>query len=186
MPVLLSGDEVDAVAFDGAGDDGLRPALGGLGAIQSREHRGYVVSVDYFCSKTLRLEFLFINFHIVLIHGGLALAQGVDVGKHRQVVQLVVAGEFGGFPDLSFGHFAVAEQNIGTGGLFVHALGDRQTRANRKSLAQGASGGVDAGNARRGMAFEFARKLTKRHQPRFGKDASFGEGGIEHGGGVAL
>ena len=31
---------------------------------------------------------------------------------HGEIVELVVAGKFRGFPDLAFGHFAIAQQDV--------------------------------------------------------------------------
>ena len=159
VPVLLAGAEADAVSLDGARDDRLRLALGRFGAIERGENGGDVVAVDHFGGESLGLEFAAIDFHVVLIHGGLALAERVDVRDHGEIVELVVAGKFRRFPDLAFGHFAVAQQDVDARRTLIEPRADRESRADRKSLAERAGGGVHAGNERRGMAFEFAGKL---------------------------
>ena len=174
------------MALDGARENRLRPAFRRFRAIERRENGGNIVPVDHFRGETFGFELLAIRLHVVLVHRGLALAERVDVRDHGQVVELVVAGEFGCFPDLSFGHFAVAEQDVNARVALIHARADREARANGKSLAERAGGRVDAVNARRGMAFELAREFAQRHHARNGKHSRFRERGVEHGRRVAL
>ena len=97
-----------------------------------------------------------------------------------------MAGEFRRFPDLSFGHFSIAEQDVNARIALIHARPDCESRANGKSLAQRAGGRVDTVNARRGMAFEFTREFAQRHHARNGKHARFRKRGIEHRRSVAF
>ena len=134
--MLFAGAEANSVAFDGAGDNRLRSALGCLGAIQRRKNRAHVVAVNHFGCESLGFEFAPVRFHIVLIHGGLALPQRVDVGDHCEVFQFVMAREFRSFPDLTLGHFAVAQKDIHACRTPVQSRADRQSRADGKPLAE--------------------------------------------------
>ena len=73
-----------------------------------------------------------------------------------EIFELVVAGEFGGFPDLAFGEFAVADEDVDARGAFIEARADGQACAYREALAQRAGGCVYAGDYWSWMAFEFA------------------------------
>ena len=74
-----------------------------------------------------------------------------DVRDHGQVVELIVAGEFRRFPDLSFGHLAVAEQDVNARVAFIHACADCEAGANGKSLAERAGGRIDTACAADGL-----------------------------------
>ena len=132
----LIGHFGETVAFDGSGENRLRAAFRRLRAIESRQNCGHIMTVDHFGRKTFGLELFAISLHIVLIHRGLALAERVDVRDYSQIVELVVAGEFRRFPDLSFGHFSIAEQDVNARIALIHARPDCESRANGKSLAQ--------------------------------------------------
>ena len=103
VPIEFIGDQAEAVAFDGAGDDGLRLAFGGLGAIEGGEDGGDVMTVNDLGIEAFGFEFQAIAFHIVLVHGGFALAEAVDISDDGEIIEIVVRGEGGGFPDLAFG-----------------------------------------------------------------------------------
>ena len=152
----LPATKLDAVSLDCARENSLRSAFRRLGAIERGEHGGDVVSVDHFRCKTFRFELAAIHFHIVLVHGGLALPQRIHVRKHGEIVEFVVTRKLSRFPDLPFGHFAIAHQDVYAGVAFIHARADREPRTDGKPLAQRTCRRVDAGNSRRGMAFEFA------------------------------
>ena len=151
------------MAFDRSRHDGLRPPLHGLGAIERREHRGHVMSVNHLRIETFRLEFQPVAFHVVLVHRRLALAQPVDVSDHGQIIEVVVRGERGRFPDLPFRQFAVAGKHVNARRALIHPRANREARAYRKSLAQRPCRGVHAMNPRRWVALELAGKLPQRH-----------------------
>src|ERR1700722_2838019 len=102
MPTHFARHFAEAVAFDSSGDDGLRLALSGFRAVERGEDGGDVVSVDNFCRKTLGLKFAAVNFHVVLVHGGVALAERVDVAYDGEIIELVMPSERSRFPNLSF------------------------------------------------------------------------------------
>ena len=168
------------MALDRSRHDGLRPPLHGLGAIQRREHRGHVMSVDHLRIETLRLEFQPVAFHVVLVHRRLALAEPVDVSDHRQIIEVVMRGERGRFPDLPFRQFAVAGQHVDPRRALIHPRADREARAYRKSLAQRAGRGIHAMNPGRRVALQLAGELPQRHHPRNRKHARLRQRGVEH------
>ena len=129
MPALFSGNQTEAVALDRTSDNGLRTALGGFRTVECSEYGGNVVAVNYFGSKTFRLEFAAVNFHVVLVHRVVALAQRIDVCNHGEVIEFVMRGKSRRFPDFAFGQFAVAGEHIHARGTFIHARADRQAGA---------------------------------------------------------
>ena len=186
VPAVFIGQEADAVAFFGAGDDREGTAARGARLIERGDDGGHVVAVHDLGGPALRLEFALVDARIVAIHGALALPQGIDVGDRDQIVDRVVPGELSRLPDLAFRHFAVAHQHVNARGRFLNARAHRQAGADRKPLAQRAGGRVHAGNARRRMAFEFARKLPQRHQARNRKDSGLSQRGVENRRGMSL
>ena len=176
--MFFSRDLAETVAFNRPRENCLRPAFGGLGAVEGRKDGRHVVPVNHFRGETFRREFLAVNFHVMLVHRRIALPEGIHVSDDRQIVEFVMAGKLRGFPDLALRHFAIAQQDVNASRAFVQPRADGKARANRKPLAERARGGVDARNPRCGMAFEFAGKLPQRHQARFWENARFGERGI--------
>ena len=178
--------KADAVPLVGSGDNREGTAARGASVIERAHYRRQIVAIDDLGGPALGLEFAAVNFHIVLVHGWLALAESIDIGEHNEIVQAVMPREGRRFPDVSFGQFAVARQHVNAGGGFSDARTDRQAGAHGESLPQGTGGRVHAGNARRGMALEFARKLPQRHEPRNREDALFRQRRVENRRGMAL
>ena len=57
------------------------------------------MAVDYLRAPAKRLEALFERLKVVAQRSGLALAQAVHIHNGDQVVELVQAGQRGGFPN---------------------------------------------------------------------------------------
>src|ERR1700693_2812398 len=129
MPAHLSGNFAEAVALDSSGDDGLRLALYSFCAVESAQDRGHVVAVDYFCRNPFGLKFATVNFHVVLIHGGFALAQRVDVADDGEIIEFVMRSESSRLPNLSFGEFTVTGEHVHTRGTVVHSSTDGESGA---------------------------------------------------------
>ena len=186
VPSFFAGKKADAVPLIGAGDNRKRTAARGASMIERAHYRRHVVAIDDLRGPALGLEFAAVNFHIVLVHGWLALAESVDIGEHNEIVHAGMPREGRRFPDVSFGQFAVARQHVNSGGGFPDARPDREARAHGEPLPQGTGGRVHPGNARRGMALEFARKLPQRHEPGNREDALFRQRRVENRRGMAL
>ena len=123
------------MAFVGAGNDGERLSACGARVIERADDCGQIVSVNHFRGPALRLEFALINFHIVLVHGVLALSERVDIGEGDQIIEAVIRREGCRFPDISFGQFAVARQDVNARGRFSDASADSEARTHGEPLA---------------------------------------------------
>ena len=121
VPAHFASNFGEAVALDGTRENRLRAAFRRFRAIERRENCGNIVAIDHLGRKTFGVELLAIRLHVVLVHRGFALAERVDVRDYGQVVELVVASKFGCFPDLSFGHFSIAEQDVNARVALIHA-----------------------------------------------------------------
>ena len=102
------------MTLDRPREDCLRLAFRRLGAIEGGEHGGDIVAIDDFCRPAFRVEFLAVNFHVVLVHRRFALAQRIDVSQNREVIEFVMCGERRRLPHLALSHFAVAHQHVNT------------------------------------------------------------------------
>src|SRR5579883_229884 len=110
VPAVLVLDVIEAFAFDGAGED-YGGAAGGLaGGFVGGEELGDVVAVDDEGLPAEGFPALAVDLHVVLEHGGLALAEAVDVDGGAEVIEVVERGPLGGFPDGAFGGFAIAHE----------------------------------------------------------------------------
>ena len=121
----LPANKADAVPLIGAGDNREGAAARGASVIERAHYRRQIVAIDDLGGPALGLEFATVNFHIVLVHGWLALAESIDIGEHNEIVQAVMSCEFRRFPDVSFGQFSVARQHVNPGGGFSDARPDR-------------------------------------------------------------
>ena len=100
--------------------------------------------------------------------GGLDL---VPVDESRQVIEFEVAGSHGGFPQLAFGLFAIAHDDVDAIGFLVEPEGERHADTDRQALAERSGDGFDAGNTEVRMPLQqpvqfldapqfFAREIT--------------------------
>ncbi len=124
--------------------------------------------------------------HVVLEHGGAALAQAVDIDDGDEVVELVVGGHRGRFPHRALGGLAVAHHHVDALVALVE-LGHRgHAHADRQALAERAGGDVHERQRYGGMALEIGVDLTQVQQIVTLQVAGFGPGGVEHRRCVAL
>jgi len=122
VPALFVGEERDAVAFLGFGDDD-RGLVGLRGRFGERAVTGFqIVPVDLDDVAPEGAEPLGINGAVPAQIGLTALAQPVHVQNRDQVVELVVGGLVAGLPDGPLGHLAVAQNHPDFEGQLVHVL----------------------------------------------------------------
>ena len=119
------------------------------------------------------------RFEVVAELGRLALAERVDVDDGAEVVQLVVRGRVGRFPDRAFGNLAVAEQDVGAIGRADAPRVQRDADGRADALAERAGGDVDEGQPRRRMPFEIRFELAQLHQLLAREEPGLGPGRIE-------
>ena len=186
MPAIFVFQEVDALALEGAGDDGDGLVFDFRGEIERFEDVFQIVAVNLIGLPAEGGEAAGVDGGVVLVHGGVALAQAVDVHQSDQVVELVVTGKGGCFPHRSFRGLAIAHENIDAVAGPVVLGGPGHARAHTQPLAQRAGGYGRRSEARGGMAFELAAQLAERQQLLGGKQPGLSPGGVENGGGVAL
>ncbi len=123
----------------------------------------------------------------MLQHRWIALTESIDVDDGAEIIQLVVAREFRGFPIRALDWFAVAHQHIGAMVKLVHIFGaQRDADADRRALSQWSGGHVDKGEAGCGMPFQVWMQRPQFQQLFFGEEPGLGPGGIEEGSGMAL
>ena len=87
-----------------------------------------------------------LDFHDVLYEAVELDAVVVHDGDH--VVDLVESAGHGGFPDLAFLDFAVAQQHVGAGRAAVEPRREPHSERQREPFAQRAGGGFQAGMKR--------------------------------------
>ena len=111
----------------------------------------------------------------------------VVVHDAYEVVEAVLTGAHGGFPDLAFLYLAVAHGAEDTVAHAVLLAGESHADGVGEPLAQGACGHVNAGDVvHLGVAGEVAVHLAEGLEVLDGEEAPEGEGGVERGGAVAL
>ena len=111
--------------------------------------------------------------------------QAVEVEESGEVVEFVVGGAKGGFPDLALGHFAVAADAVDLVGLAVDFEARRHAAGQGEALAQGAGVGLDAGRGEHvRVALQHRAEGLDLFHFLLGEVAAFGQGGILHQGGV--
>ena len=109
------------------------------------------------------------------------------VDDQAEVVQLLVAREHGGLPDLALLDLAVTKQAVGAIGIAPVLGGERHAHGSRDALAQGAGGHVDArGIVHVGVALKVAADMAQGLEVLLGEEATLGEGRIQRGSAVAL
>ena len=163
VPAVLVLQERNAGAFVSFRDDGQRLVVQ-THAAQHFENFLDVVAVHILDAPAERLEPFAIDADVVAERGGLALAETVRIHDGDEIVQLVNAGERGGFPDRAFGEFAVAEQDVGVVIEIVQPRGQRHADADAEALAERAGGHIHKRQPRGGMAFEVAAELAQLQQ----------------------
>ena len=110
--------------------------------------------------------------HAVSELRGHALPESVDVDDAAQVVELIAKRDARGFPDRSFRHLTVAEQDVrAIVGLNTAGV-QRRADGGADALAERSGGDVDERQPRRRMAFEVGinppelQEILTRKQPR--------------------
>src|SRR3984957_5953856 len=97
-----------------------------------------------------------------------------------------MAGKGSGFPNLSLGHFSVAQHDVPPGRALIHFCANRQAGSYRQSLPERPRRGVHTWNARSGMALQLARKFAQCHDSRFRNNSGHCECSVEHRRGAPL
>ena len=117
-----------------------------------------------------------------------ALAQAIHVDNGDQVMEFIIRGLVEGFPDRTFGHLAIAEQDPQAIGKFVQVLAvESHADADGQALAEGAGGHVDIGqHPGIGMALQRTTELAQAHQFLVGDRPGRLEQGVEQGTGMTL
>ena len=116
----------------------------------------------------------------------LALSERIDIDDGAEIVELVVDRDIGGFPDRSFGHFAIAEQHVRA--VFGADPPRVQRRADRGAdpLPERAGRDVDKGQAWRRMPFQIRVDAAQLQQLLAREQPCFSPGRVEDGRGVSL
>jgi hypothetical protein len=181
--------EGDAFALDGVGHNAGGPALGGLGFPQRLLNGGEIVAIDLdgVPAEGAPLIGHGRDSHDVL-HEAIEL-DAVVIHDGNYVIDLMEGAGHGGFPDLAFLDFAVAEHDISAAGAAVEARAQSHSKGQREAFAQRAGGGLQAGNeAHVGMPLVDGAEFAQGIQLADGGvgETGFRHDGIEHGRGVAL
>ena len=103
QPSLSAMNEMPCALY-GLGDDGERLLAEAHGA-EHFEDFLHVMAVDDFGAPVEGRETPAVNIHVMAESRRLALAQAVHVHDGDEIVELVNAGERGGFPDGTLGAF---------------------------------------------------------------------------------
>ena len=137
--------EADALALHGIGNDHHRLSATHLGLFECPDHLLHVVPVDrdHFPAKAAILLLQRLDVHHVL-HPAVDL-QAVTVDNAHQVVEFVVPGFHGRFPDLSFLLLAVAHDAEGSIVLLVELSRQRDSDGDAQALPQRSGGHLDSG-----------------------------------------
>ena len=126
-----------------------------------------------------------LQFHDVL-HETVEL-DAVVVHDGADVIDLVEGAEHGGFPDLAFLDFAVAQHHIDAGRAAVHPQREAHAQREGEAVAERTGGGLEHGEeAHVRVALVDGAELAQGVQLVFGAVARFGQRGVEHRRGMAL
>ena len=113
--------------------------------------------------------------------------QAVPVDEDGEVIQVIVGGGHEGLPDLALLQLAVAAEDEDTGVLAQELGAQRHAVGDGDALAQGAGGGVHAGELLGvGMALEPGVELTEGHELLPGEEALLRQHAVVAGGDMAL
>jgi hypothetical protein len=112
--------------------------------------------------------------------------EAVFVEDGAEIVELVVTGSHGGFPDGTFLLFAIAHDADDAVRSGAEAGGKGIADSNAEALAEGAGGDFDTGDFETiGVAFKAGAELTEESGVVQREIAGFGEGNVECRGFVA-
>ena len=112
----------------------------------------------------------------------------IAIDERQDVVDLVVGGVHGSFPDLAFLQFAVAVERVHPCVLAIQCLDLGSTECDGQTLTQGARGHADAWEAffRGGVALEAAVELSKGAEFFHREVSASGEHAVPHGADVPV
>ena len=121
-----------------------------------------------------------VGFQIVAQHSRTALSEAIDVNGHAQIIEFAMACDFSRLPDRTFGHFAIAQQNINAIALVLELVKvDRQTDARRNTLPEGSSSNIYEGKPWGGVSFQIGIDAPQSEQVFSREQTSFGPGRIK-------
>ena len=115
-----------------------------------------------------------------------ALSEPVDVDDPAQVIEFVIDGRVGRFPDRPFRHLAVAEEHIGAVVGTDPARVQRGADRGADALTERPGRDIDERQSRRRMPFEIRADLTKLQQLFAREQSRFRPRGIQNRRGVSL
>ena len=91
----------------------------------------------------------------MLQHGGVALSQPVHIDNGTEIIQSMMARDFGRFPDRSFDGFAVTHEDVGAVIELIDEFGIQgDADADRKALTQRTCCHIDERQAGRRVSFK--------------------------------
>ena len=164
MPVVLVLQEGNARTFVGFGDDSEWAFVQADAAQDFHDFFHIMAVVEGFNAPAKGFKTFDVNVDVVTERRRLTLAEAVDVHNRDEIAQLVIARERSGFPDRTFGNFAVTEENIGVVIQLILSCGERHTDADAKSLTERTRRHIGERKARRRMTFEVVAKLAEFQQ----------------------
>lgn len=161
MPALSIFEKRNALALDRAGDDGRGLSFHLPNLIQSGNDLAHVVPINGQGVPTEGAKLRLVGGKVVSVHGGLTLAQPVDVYQSDQIIQAVIGCQRRGFPDRSLCHFSIAEQDIDGVRKTVQVFpGQCHADTDREALTERARPHFGPGETGSRVAFEFALETS--------------------------
>ena len=143
MPSGIVFHEGNALALDRLGQDHSGLALHGLGLCECSLNGFEIMAVDLDDVGTKGGELLIQRLGGHNIAGAAVDLQAVDVHDGAEVIELILGSGHEGFPNLTFGHFAVAQDGIDAVILVLYLTGQSHADSNGDALTQRTGGHID-------------------------------------------
>src|SRR6266852_249326 len=137
VPALFILQEGDTLTLYGLSDNHSRRAVGLYGLCECLVDLVIVMPVNHDSVPAEAIGACLIGGGVPAQFGFAALPQAIAVEYSNQVIQLVMRGVIEGFPDRTFCHLAITQQNPDMIEQFVKVFADQPyTHANRQTLPQ--------------------------------------------------
>src|SRR5215212_9170594 len=87
-----------------------------------------------------------VGLHVMLQHGGIALAQSIDIYNGAKIIEFVMPRDIGSFPHRALHRFPISHEHVGAIVLLVDEFCiESESDTDGEALAQGTGRHVDEG-----------------------------------------